>query len=216
MSRFNLTPALTLLGWLFLTGAAMAAQTPPDNESGSVAAMDALGRGGKPTYMVGETDMGAYCQRHFGATEAGFDQASQRYYCKTEQRWVQIVPIDACREQFGEVTLADAGTGRCYRLGGEDPGPNVPRTQSGPVHVIKPGTVDQTYGREGPQVIDGANASQLTASQVAQSGAAERVGGTGPLQVWNQLPLFLRVMIFGGGFLIVGLWAGGYAVRLKP
>lgn len=206
-----------IAGWqLLFAGVAFAAQRPPDQpDETAIAAMKALGRdNGTPTWHLGEYDVGAYCQLRYGVNEGGFDQASQSYYCKTKERWILIVPIEACRQQFPDATLADGKTLRCYRFGGADPGPAVSR-QSGPIHVIKPGTVEQAFGDAGAQVV-GEDTARITADQVAASGVADRTGGSGPLQAWNKLPLFARVMIFGGGTMIVGLWAGGWAIRMMP
>lgn len=206
-----------------LLAAVPLAMAQPADDTAAADAMRALGRNTDPTYMLGELDKPAYCQRRYGLAAAGFDYPTQAFYCRTQTGWIKIPTGPACEEQFGRGAFPDNMGDKCYRLGGADPGENVPRVQSGTLTRIEPGTVDKPFDnagndaapptKYGPEAIRNAPAAAMARPGVADAPVA---GQAGPLGAFNKLPVFIRVLIAGGGAMLIGVWAGGFAVRFMP
>jgi len=191
--------------------------TPADNGAD---AMTALGRNLDTTYMLGELDKPAYCKNRYGIAEAGFDYATQAFYCRTAERWVRVMSGEGCVQQFGPGAFSDPLGDKCYRLGGQDPGPNVPRVQSGSVIRIERGKVDVPFGDDNPPPVAVMTPDQFRSTKergVEREGVADApaAGDKGPIAAFNGLPMFGKVLV-GGTFLVVALWAGGFAMRLRP
>lgn len=208
---------LTTVALILAAHAAPVLATPADNGAD---AMTALGRNIDETHMLGELDKPAYCRNRYGIAEAGFDYPTQAYYCRTAERWIRVAAGEACVQQFGPGAFSDPRGDRCYRLGGQDPGPNVPRVQSGPVIRIERGTVDKPFDDANPPPVAVMTPDQFRSTKeagVEREGVADRpaAGDKGPLAAFNGLPLFGKVLV-GGTFVVVAMWAGGFAMRLKP
>ena len=201
---------------------ALATPTPSDQDEMARQAMKALGRTQEAWSQLGDLDHARYCQKMYGYAEAGFDYGTQAFYCRAADRWIKINPDAACVSLFGSPAYADSAKEHCSR-----PGPGgtpVPKTAGNPPVVVIPrGTVDKPFDTSVPRppltaVAEGgmAAAANATAAEVARPGVADQPVAGGPVGAFNKLPVFLRVLIAGGGALIVGLWAGGFAIRMTP
>ncbi len=210
---------------LMLASPAAATPTPSDQDEMARQAMKALGRTQDAWSLLGDLDHARYCQKMYGYAEAGFDYPTQAFYCRAADRWIKINPDAACVSLFGSPAYADSNKEHCSRPGPAGT-PVLKAAGNPPVIAIPRGTVDKPFDTSVPRpplmaVAEGGltAAANATPAEVARPGVADQpaAGATsGPVGAFNQLPVFLRVLFAGGGAMIVGLWAGGFAIRMMP